>query len=71
MRSRIAGYNLNGLRIVPSRHAADSSLIGAIALVLGRFFTSFENGKANTASRTSHAVVMDSSTQQVVAETRE
>jgi len=71
MRSRVAGYNLNGLRIVPSRHAADSSLFGAIALVLGQFFTSFESGKASKANRTSHPVVMHSSSQRVVMETRE
>jgi predicted NBD/HSP70 family sugar kinase len=47
LRSRVPSYYLAGVRIFPSEHAADSSLLGAIALVLSQFFTSFDHG--NTA----------------------
>jgi predicted NBD/HSP70 family sugar kinase len=55
VRSRIAGYYLSGLRIVPGKHGHDSSYFGAFALVLSRFFHSFDHGK--TVER-SHSVVM-------------
>jgi predicted NBD/HSP70 family sugar kinase len=55
VRSRIAGYYLGGLRIVRAKTPEDSVLSGAIALVLGRFFTCFDNG---TAARPPHAVLM-------------
>ncbi len=51
LRSRVHQYYLAGLRILPSRHAADSSLLGAVALVMARFLTTFEEG--DTASSTS------------------
>ncbi|MCL4850827.1 MAG: ROK family transcriptional regulator [Bryobacteraceae bacterium] len=38
VRQRVAGYYLSGLRILPSRNSRDWSLLGAAALVLGRFF---------------------------------
>lgn len=55
LRSRAPAYFLAGLRIFPSRHRTGSSLQGAIALVLGRFFHSFGDGSP---SRPSNAVVM-------------
>jgi predicted NBD/HSP70 family sugar kinase len=52
LRGRVAPYYLSGLRIFPSRHGAESSLRGAIALVFGRFFGGFgdENGSQSTNS---------------------
>lgn len=46
LRSRVAPYYLSSLRILPSRHGAESSLRGAAALVFSRFFGDFgdENG---------------------------
>ena len=41
LRSRVPSYYLAGVRIFPSEHAADSSFLGAVALVLSQFFTSF------------------------------
>ena len=58
VRSRVAGYYLSGVRIYPSTHAADSSLLGAVALVLNRFFTSFNPTEEG---RSSHSVAMYSS----------
>jgi predicted NBD/HSP70 family sugar kinase len=57
VRSRIPSYYLSGLRIVRARHGVDSSFQGAFALVLSRFFQSFdhENGRGR-----SHSVVMAS-----------
>jgi len=46
-RSRVPSYYLAGVRIFPSEHAAGSSFLGAVALVLSQLFTSFEHG--NTA----------------------
>jgi predicted NBD/HSP70 family sugar kinase len=43
LRSRAPHYALAGLRIFPSQHAADSSLLGAISLVFSHFFTRFEH----------------------------
>lgn len=43
VRSRAPAYMLTGLRIVPSRYKADMALVGAAALVLTRFFQSFDN----------------------------
>ena len=43
VRSRAPAYFLTGLRIVPSRYKADMALVGAAALVLTRFFQSFDN----------------------------
>jgi predicted NBD/HSP70 family sugar kinase len=42
VRSRVPAYYLSGVRILPSRHVADSSLLGAAALVFSQFFTSFD-----------------------------
>ncbi len=44
IRKRVPAYYLNGVRIFPSQHAADSSLLGAVALVLTQYFTSFDPG---------------------------
>ena len=55
LRSRAPSYFLTGLRVFPSQHGTESSLRGAIALVLGRFFHSFGDGSP---SRLSSAVVM-------------
>jgi predicted NBD/HSP70 family sugar kinase len=40
LRSRIAQRYLDGLRIIPARHAEDATLRGAMAVVLSRFFGS-------------------------------
>lgn len=52
LRGRVAPYYLGGLRIFPSRHGAESSLRGAIALVFSRFFGGFgdENSVQSTNS---------------------
>lgn len=50
VRSRAPAYFLTGLRIVPSRHKADVALVGAVALVLTRFFQSFDYGSRATPS---------------------
>jgi predicted NBD/HSP70 family sugar kinase len=55
VRSRVAPYCLSELRILPSQHAADAGLLGAVALVLTRFFTSFD---PTAADERSHSVVM-------------
>jgi predicted NBD/HSP70 family sugar kinase len=57
VRSRIASYYLSGLRMMPSRHGVDCSFMGAFALVLSRFFHSFDHRKARGPS---HSVVMAS-----------
>jgi predicted NBD/HSP70 family sugar kinase len=57
VRSRIASYYLSGLRMMPSRHGVDCSFMGAFALVLGRFFHSFDLGEADGRS---HSVMMES-----------
>ncbi len=44
LRSRVPAYYLSEIRILPSRHRADAPLAGAVALVLSRFFNSFEDG---------------------------
>jgi predicted NBD/HSP70 family sugar kinase len=51
LRSRIPSYYLGGLRIFPSRHRADSSLVGAMSLVLSHFFSRFEHGNQAKPSR--------------------
>jgi len=58
VRSRVPAYYLSGVRIFPSRHAADSSLLGAAALVFSQFFTSFDR---TNDSDSSAPVVMRSS----------
>ena len=50
LRSRVPSYYLAGVRIFPSEHAADSSLLGAVALVLSQFFTSFDHGNLTVSS---------------------
>lgn len=42
LRERVPAAWLDGIRIRPSTHAEDASLLGAVALVLARFFQSFE-----------------------------
>ena len=44
LRSRVPAYELVGLRIVPSHYGAESPVMGAVALVLSRFFNSFDQG---------------------------
>ncbi|WP_321473399.1 ROK family transcriptional regulator [uncultured Paludibaculum sp.] len=44
LRSRVPSYYLSEIRILPSCHRADAPLAGAVALVLSRFFNSFEDG---------------------------
>ncbi len=51
LRSRVPSYYLSGVRVFPSKHAVDSSLLGAVALVQAQFFTSFEHANGNLASR--------------------
>jgi predicted NBD/HSP70 family sugar kinase len=43
MRSRVPAYQLNGLRLLPSRVGPDAVLRGAAALVLAHFFTKFDH----------------------------
>lgn len=50
LRSRVPSYYLAGVRIFPSEHATDSSLIGAVALVLSQFFTSFDHSNGSVPS---------------------
>jgi predicted NBD/HSP70 family sugar kinase len=61
VRSRIAGYYLSGLKIAPSKHSADCTLLGAVALVLSRFFSSFDNGKTK---KRWHSTMMQPTSQQ-------
>ncbi len=44
LRDRVPEYWLEGLRIFPSRHATHSSLRGAVALVLSKYFADFGRG---------------------------
>jgi len=55
VRGRVAGFHASGLRIIPSRTSTDCVLLGAAALVLNRFFNSFDNSKPGIAT---HAVAM-------------
>jgi hypothetical protein len=50
LRSRVPSYYLAGVRIFPSEHATDSSLLGAVALVLSQFFTSFDHSNLRVSS---------------------
>lgn len=43
LRRRIPAYSLSCLSLLPSREGADAALRGAAALVLARFFTSFDH----------------------------
>jgi len=45
LRERVPPAWLEGIRIFPSAHAEDSSLLGAIGLALTRYFHSFDHGK--------------------------
>jgi len=45
LQSRVPAYSLSNLRLLPSREGADATLRGAAALVLARFFTSFDHTK--------------------------
>jgi predicted NBD/HSP70 family sugar kinase len=45
LRRRVPAYNLNNLRLLPSREGANATLRGAAALVLAGFFTSFDHAK--------------------------
>jgi predicted NBD/HSP70 family sugar kinase len=51
LRSRAPNYILSDVRIYPSTHAADSSLLGAASLVFSHFFTRFEHGEEEGAPR--------------------
>ncbi len=57
LRARLPQYYLSGLRILPSEHAADSALLGGVALVLARFLTTFTQAEANPA----HSVLIHTS----------
>jgi predicted NBD/HSP70 family sugar kinase len=59
LRSRAPHYALAGLRVFPSNHPADSSLLGAVALVYSHYFTRFDHGGdgAQSASVLMHASV--------------
>jgi len=50
VRKRVPAYYLTAVRILPSKHALDSSLLGAVALVFAQFFTSFDHGNGNLAA---------------------
>ena len=45
LKSRVRDYWLAGVRIFPSEHAVHSSLSGAVALALSKYFTSFHHGQ--------------------------
>ena len=45
VRRRVAPYNLAGLEISPSKLGADATVLGAVAMVLARFFTGFEQNE--------------------------
>jgi predicted NBD/HSP70 family sugar kinase len=49
LKARAPRYILAGLRILPSRHAADPSLLGAFSLVFSHFFTRFEHDSPSSA----------------------
>jgi predicted NBD/HSP70 family sugar kinase len=49
LRTRVHQYYLGGLRILPSSHAVESSLLGSVALVMARFLTTFDEGDAAAA----------------------
>lgn len=49
LRQRVPAAWLEGIRIYPSVHAEDSSLLGAVALVLIRYFHSFDHSEPDEA----------------------
>jgi len=51
LRARAPHYILTGLRILPSKHAADAALLGAASVVLLHFFTRFDHGSDEAPSR--------------------
>ena len=53
VRSRVPAYFVTGLRIAPSRHHADSALAGAVALVLTRFFQTFDHSNRGAPANSS------------------
>ncbi len=57
LRRCVASYNLNNFRILPSQHRTDSALLGAVALVLASYFTSFRTDRREGHS---HSVLMNS-----------
>lgn len=44
LRNRVPAGWLEGIRVQPSAHAEDSSLLGAVALALSKYFQSFDHG---------------------------
>ena len=46
LRSRAPGRHIDRLRIIPARHGADSTLMGAVALALTQFFTQAGDGNS-------------------------
>ncbi|MBL8176635.1 MAG: ROK family protein, partial [Bryobacterales bacterium] len=46
LRERVPAAWLEGIRIYSSAHSRDSSLLGAIALALTRYFHSFDHGES-------------------------
>lgn len=51
VQSRVAPYALARLRIYPSTHGADAALLGAVALVLDRFFHRFDHADGFSGQR--------------------
>ncbi|HUQ94263.1 MAG TPA: hypothetical protein VM120_21465, partial [Bryobacteraceae bacterium] len=49
LRERVPAAWLEGIRIYPSAHAEDSSLLGAIGFALTQYFHSFEHGEQDEA----------------------
>jgi glucokinase len=45
MRKRLASRYVDRLRILPAQHTEDSTLMGAMAIVLARFFGSHDSGR--------------------------
>jgi len=57
VRRRVAAYYVSAVRIFPSQHAANAPLLGAVALVLARYFTSFD---PRASEGRTHSVLMSS-----------
>ncbi|MCC6363229.1 MAG: ROK family transcriptional regulator [Bryobacterales bacterium] len=49
LRQRVPAAWLEGIRVYPSAHAEDSSLLGAVALALTRYFHSFDHSEPDEA----------------------
>jgi predicted NBD/HSP70 family sugar kinase len=55
LRSRVPHYYLAGLRVFPTCHGADASILGALALVFSHFFARFEHDDSSPHLVSMHA----------------